>query len=351
MKHKIKFGVTAVLLVVVTIMLCLPTIAFSQKEQARVSVLSCLKLSTELDMQNPAFASIALEEGIHAELLFAATGIDVRQADKTWRYDHFTWRNTISLDFTDGLAHLRERFLAAAQYVPTEIILYVQNDQGQAVSKQILQWLSDGMLPDIVSYDCTWTDSVLTFTPEYRESLLCAAWLADTATNTQTKDLSYLAAVAETFSAQAQHGTERHRASILHDLLIQSTEYYADEQNPGQTASDALLSGQAVCAGYADAYRLLLLLNKIDCQYVIGTVEQNEEVIAHGWNKVKIDDTWYNVDVTWDDPADSEKAPLDKYFLISDVQLLENHTWQQEAWPLSLSSLLPITLPNEYLFT
>ena len=62
------------------------------------------------------------------------------------------------------------------------------------------------------------------------------------------------------------------------------------------TAYGALMGGNAVCQGYALAYNLLLNKVGMETEYVTSST------INHGWSLVKIGDTWYHVDVTWDDP-------------------------------------------------
>ena len=44
--------------------------------------------------------------------------------------------------------------------------------------------------------------------------------------------------------------------------------------------------------------------------------------VYHAWNKVKIDNTWYNVDVTQEaERIDKQNSEVFRYFLISDETL------------------------------
>lgn len=79
------------------------------------------------------------------------------------------------------------------------------------------------------------------------------------------------------------------------------------------TAYGALVEGDAVCQGYALAYKLLLDKCGIDSVLVTS----NE--MGHAWNLVKLDGSWYHVDVTWDDPTPNvEGGGTHKNFLRSD---------------------------------
>lgn len=57
------------------------------------------------------------------------------------------------------------------------------------------------------------------------------------------------------------------------------------------------LDKTAVCQGYALGY--MYVLNKLE----IPTIFVTSNAMNHGWNMVKIGESWYHVDVTWDDPV------------------------------------------------
>ena len=62
------------------------------------------------------------------------------------------------------------------------------------------------------------------------------------------------------------------------------------------TSYAALVSGKAVCSGYAKALQYLLNSVGIECTQRYGTVEG----IGHEWTMVKIDGDYYQCDPTWD---------------------------------------------------
>lgn len=83
------------------------------------------------------------------------------------------------------------------------------------------------------------------------------------------------------------------KIKYIHDWIVNNTEYILDSDECVNTADGPLLYGKAVCGGYAAAFNRLAKSLGFDCIYVY-----NE---GHAWNKIKLDDKWYNVDVTWDD--------------------------------------------------
>lgn len=95
----------------------------------------------------------------------------------------------------------------------------------------------------------------------------------------------------------------------------------------GFNLEGALLDGKAVCDGITKAFMLLARMEGIECIRVTG---KNADNVGHAWNKVRIGNVWYNVDVTGDDILASgilpnggiiETLAHDK-FLVSDAFLV-----------------------------
>lgn len=119
---------------------------------------------------------------------------------------------------------------------------------------------------------------------------------------------------------------------IIHDEIINQVQYAFDNNgNPSVEKWAHSIVGvfdtsynRVVCEGYAKAFQLLMNACGIECIYVPGTANGS----GHGWNKVKLDGDWYNVDVTWDDPTSGNGTPIlsHDYFNVTDAKLLTNHT-------------------------
>ncbi len=121
-------------------------------------------------------------------------------------------------------------------------------------------------------------------------------------------------------------------ALLAHDALINRCVYseagYTHTEN--HSAYGALCNRSAVCEGYAEAYQLLMDIAGVECIYVTG--EANE---PHAWNLLRIDDAYYHVDTTWDDPLSDDQVQrlLHDYFLVSDAQMAKTHTWKRSTYP------------------
>lgn len=91
---------------------------------------------------------------------------------------------------------------------------------------------------------------------------------------------------------------------MIHDYLIDNIEYDESYKCIGiYSVYGALVKKLAVCEGYAKAFKYILNSAGIECELVQGKATNSSgKTESHAWNIVKIDDKWYNVDVTWDDP-------------------------------------------------
>ena len=95
--------------------------------------------------------------------------------------------------------------------------------------------------------------------------------------------------------------TDYEKLKFIHDWIADNTEYLDDDTiDDIRTVNGPILNGIAVCAGYALAFQYLAQSLGFDCIYVTGLGNEGDAV-RHGWNMVKLDGEWYNVDVTWDD--------------------------------------------------
>ena len=93
----------------------------------------------------------------------------------------------------------------------------------------------------------------------------------------------------------AQEGSNYDKEKYIHNAIIDKATYALDAPM-SQSAYSALVNGPTVCAGYSRAMQYCMMQLGIPCYYCTGYAGQN-----HAWNIVKLDDGYYNVDVTWDD--------------------------------------------------
>lgn len=107
---------------------------------------------------------------------------------------------------------------------------------------------------------------------------------------------------AEAWQAQIDAcSTDAEKVQLIHDLIIQKVEYnkgiydsdFDENTQYSQSVYSVFCTDLTVCAGYAQAFEMMCNGSGIDAVAVTSA--------DHEWNKVRIDDSWYNVDCTWDD--------------------------------------------------
>lgn len=96
---------------------------------------------------------------------------------------------------------------------------------------------------------------------------------------------------------------------VLHDYIVKNTEYNMYNHNNKIILPDdcnaygVLVKGIGTSEGYSKAMYELLKAAGIECKYVTGiSVHDSVGGDGHSWNIVKLEDEWYNLDVTWDEP-------------------------------------------------
>ena len=98
-------------------------------------------------------------------------------------------------------------------------------------------------------------------------------------------------------------GTDIEKVKKIHDWLCDNVKYI--DGNHSHDLYGSLFNGKAVCQGYAEAFKAACDYYGIKCVCVEGEALNSQNVReAHMWNYVLINNTWYAVDVTWDDQED-----------------------------------------------
>ena len=139
-----------------------------------------------------------------------------------------------------------------------------------------------------------------------------------TANDLENAKQKFDAAAQNLISGAAALGSDYEKEKYVHDALAAAVTYDLTA-DVNQSAYSALVNGKSVCAGYARAYQYLLQQLGIPCYYCTGYSGGD-----HAWNIVKLDDGYYNVDVTWDDASTLRYD----YFNKTDADFASTHVRQ-----------------------
>lgn len=269
-------------------------------------------------------------------------------AEKLGLADKTPAQNTASLTLTaateDELyARLNE---ALETYMPMRLELQV--------SGALAELSTDELLDLVLDCSCSWFHTVtayyipgqdsMTLEPTYARSALAWAYWTGLRSDHDSdtyRDVQPLMAKAEALLLSLQGDAPLSDAALvraIHDAIAGSAAYDADYDGVlNQEADGVLLHGSGVCDSYSYAFWLLCRMAEIPCIRVTG-----DALGPHSWNKVAIEGTWYNVDVTWDDAAYFLNGVLTErvfhdYYLVSDETLAADHSWKQyDSMPQAL---------------
>lgn len=123
---------------------------------------------------------------------------------------------------------------------------------------------------------------------------------------------------------------------LAHDYIINNSKYDSQRSDyniinyKSDIAYGPLLEGYGICGGYTDA--MMLVLERLN----IPSYKISSE--THVWNGININNTWYHLDLTWDDPVTSTNVDLleHNFFLINTKKLYqleqEEHIFDQTVY-------------------
>jgi hypothetical protein len=121
---------------------------------------------------------------------------------------------------------------------------------------------------------------------------------------------------------------DQQKEKAIHDYIVANVAYDTTLKN--YSAYEGLKNGLTVCTGYAQLAYKMLNESGIETKIVVGTGNGEE----HAWNLVKLDNIWYHLDATWDDPIPNVKGRvLYNYFNLSDEEMLRDHSFEKLNYP------------------
>ncbi|WP_062299937.1 transglutaminase domain-containing protein [Demequina maris] len=175
--------------------------------------------------------------------------------------------------------------------------------------------------------------------PSGQATQMTPGYQYDLSTRVERREETLRAVTAALESLELEGMSKAEKVRAIHDYVARAATYdwdaaariEAGEDAPeSQEAYGILVTGTAVCGGYADAFNAIARAAGLDTVVVTGYVAEDGKKIRHAWNMVRIKGTWRVVDVTWDD-LDVEPVPHDYVLLAQDDPLLDSRT-ADKAW-------------------
>lgn len=168
---------------------------------------------------------------------------------------------------------------------------------------------------------------------------------------------------------QDWHGRGEYECSVLMNDYLVDTITYQPQAAHEHNLYGALVERQAVCDGYALAYKYLADGLGMDCVVITGSayedkagyqqgmsqlqslnaqqIMQWDSGYRHAWNAIQIDGHWYYTDVTYNDPVSLDHDEQADFSGLKEA--FTNLTWQEmmQLRSAEVSLLLAPDLPQE----
>ena len=160
-------------------------------------------------------------------------------------------------------------------------------------------------------------------------------------------------------------GTPVEKIKTIHDYLVNLLTYAMSELNVEKSSGVTNISirspykalvgdHRVVCEGYAKSFKMACDYYGIPCVMVVGLANNGNGAEGHMWNLVYVGNSWYTVDVTWDDPVGGSGNNLrHTYFLVGQNTKDDNRLTTAVSHNTSTTTeygfSLPLPLaPNKY---
>ena len=128
--------------------------------------------------------------------------------------------------------------------------------------------------------------------------------------------------------------TQIDKVKAVHDYIVLNSSYSSKTKNSQYSTYTLLTEGKGVCQAYALLMLKMFEELKIEAKYVKG-YSNNER---HAWILAKVDNEWYHIDPTWNDPLGNKADEVRyKFFMLTDKQISATHSWEKAEYPVAKS--------------
>ncbi|MCI8477374.1 MAG: DUF4358 domain-containing protein [Oscillospiraceae bacterium] len=171
----------------------------------------------------------------------------------------------------------------------------------------------------------------------YDTTAILSAWAGGDPSALSELDQSILSLAAQVLDEIVHAGmTDYEKERAIYQWLTDHVVYDYDHYDPlaeldpnSFNPYGPLHNGKGVCLGFATTFQLLMDMAGVECITVVGATFNSRE--DHAWNMVRLDDTWYCTDATWDKGSPPEAW---RYFNVtSDRMAKTDHQWDYSQIP------------------
>lgn len=208
----------------------------------------------------------------------------------------------------------------------SEISVYRGEDTGYYITTQELDNIYNRVKDDHPEYFWLGTSYRYTYINDGKDIVvkILPDYLVDSVAEMQEEKRVFDVAVEAVYTEVSKQQTPYEKELWLHDYLIETNDYISYSKF-AHTAYGALVEGECVCEGYTRAFQLLLNKLGIENYPISGSDDFSATMPNHIWNMVKLEDAWYQVDITWDDEGNDDDDVFYAYFNITGTTMQRDH--------------------------
>ena len=144
----------------------------------------------------------------------------------------------------------------------------------------------------------------------------------------------------EKFVSPLVNKCEFQKEMAIHDFICDNDTYDLSLADSSFECVGPLLFNKGVCEGISKAVKLLCDFSGMQCIVLRGTTIRTDitdinhnSSSQHVWNKIKIDNAYYNLDVTFDLSLSSQNTLRYDYYNLCDYDVLKDHHFNENNYP------------------
>ena len=122
------------------------------------------------------------------------------------------------------------------------------------------------------------------------------------------------------------------KVKTINDYIVLNSQYSDTTNDPNINAHSAyalLKEGQGVCQGYALLNYKMMKETGLPVRIIDGNVSGG----PHAWNLVQINNYWYHLDVTWNDPLPNSPGQVNYNYFLRNNTISDDHSWDTPSYP------------------
>lgn len=182
-------------------------------------------------------------------------------------------------------------------------------------------------------------------------------YLAEGFTSKEEIDIceAKLELLKDTITKTISNKNDIDKLKYIHNYIVDNISYDITVSKPNiYNIYGALILQECVCEGYAKAFQYLANAVGIENIIVNGNATNSlGNTEKHAWNYIKLDNAWYAIDTTWDDPVIEGGGNLTdriryQYFLKGSNTMNKNHYPSKKFTDDSVEFELPTLSVNDY---